>query len=78
MDKETQEFLDEIYTVCKKHKIKCASICGTRTNENFIGYVGGPNENKNIYELTEAIVNVGRMWQHARAVLRDTLNGFEK
>ena len=78
MDKEIKaQLYERISKVCKEFGVENVSITGNR-NKEYIGILLIDNETESIPAIFEAVLNVGRLWQHSRAVIRKILNDFEK
>ena len=80
MEKETETKLKiRLMSICKEYGIKNASIAGDRNHE-FVGMllIDEDESERSLGSIFEAIMNVGRLWQHSRAVTRNILNEFEK
>jgi len=75
MDTEIKnDFYKKIADVCKEFGVENVSISGNRYNQ-FIGVL---SIDKDTPSILDAVMNVGRLWQHSRTVIRDMLNDFEK
>jgi hypothetical protein len=79
MTPDKQDALNRaIAKVAKQYGIINYSFCGEeKETGNFIGFLGdGPTiKIKNIWST---VINIGRLWQHARNTTRNMLNEFDK
>lgn len=64
----------DLEEIVKKYFLKNCSFCGNDEEEHFIGFCVG-----NLTQITlwSASLNVGRLWQHIRGLVRMTLSDFE-
>lgn len=69
-------FREELVALCGKHNVKKASFCGTMGDEFVALFCAG--EVKAVSDVTEAVMNVGRLWQHARMMVKKMLDEFER
>ena len=67
---------DELSDVAEKHGLRNCSFCGINKDDEFVGMF----LTRNVTTMTawESILNVGRLWQHARETSRTLLNTFER
>jgi len=75
----TQDQVDilqrELDKLAKKHGLTCASFCATvKDTGEFVGTF----QQVSAFDLWQSVLNIGRLWQHAREMTRETLNRFEK
>lgn len=74
--KEQDTLRADLQELCKKHGIRNASFCGTTVECWFRGLTcispATPSE------VFESVLNLGRLWQHSRTVIRNMMDEFEK
>lgn len=76
LKEKRKAFRDDLIALCGKYGIENASFCGTIGDEFVSAFCMG--ELKSVSGVTEAAMNVGRLWQHARSMVKKMLDGFEK
>jgi len=76
----TDEIKADLIKLIKKHNLKDASFCAIKPNtDEFYGLtLIEEGEKFDIRDLMEAVMAVGRLWQHSRGVVRQLLGDFEK
>ena len=76
-DNNTQSLLrEDLIQLMKKHGIRNASFCGTDAADCYHGLMCV--EETSVAGIFESAVNIGRLWQHTRTVIRRTLDDFER
>ena len=69
----------DLIKLIKKHKLKAGSFCAIKPNNEFYGLtLIEEGEKFDIRDLMEAVIAVGRLWQHSRSLVRQILGDFEK
>ena len=69
------ELENELEVLISKYNMKNSAFCGSTEEGEFFGIaLGKPT----IIEGYTTAVNVGRMWQHMRSAVRDSLNLFDR
>lgn len=71
------KFRGKLVDLCEEFGIKNVSIAGTHHDE-FIGILLIDEEKKSFSDIFESVINIGRLWQHSRTIVRSVLNDFEK
>jgi hypothetical protein len=75
----TQDKMDilqrELDKLAKKYGLISASFCAT---EKETGEFIGTFQQVNTLDIWQSVLNIGRLWQHARETTRGMLNKFEK
>ena len=72
-EKDMKQIQMAIRKIAKKYNIKQSSFTG-ECNGEYIGFITDPQTPLN---LVQCAYNVGRMWQHVRTLVRDSLDRFE-
>lgn len=73
-EEKFNEVEKDLKELCIKHGIKAASFTGNIDN-SYIGILS--IDNLNFSGCYDAVLNVGRLWQHARTTIRSVMNTFE-
>ncbi len=73
-EKELKELAKELEVLVKKYGIASAAFTGN-SSDRYIGLVIGAIS---VSEMFGTVMNVGRLWQHMRGIIRDKLAKFEK
>lgn len=76
------EFNKKIIEICNEFGVENVSIAGNSRNvppqSEFIGTILIDKNEQSMGSIFEAVMNIGRLWQHSRTVVRQMLNDFEK
>ena len=76
MEDETfKEFEKELNELLVKYEIKDAAFCGSSNTGEFLGLACGKPKFSEGFEIT---LNVGRLWQHMRNSVRDSLQTYDR
>lgn len=74
-DEEIDNLRKAINAVAELHHVKNIAFCATAEGDNkFVGFVG----EQGLQNSFNAVLNVGRLWQHSRQCIKDILGDFEK
>lgn len=68
------EIENDLKELCRKHRIAGASFVGT-TEDEFVGLFSV--DNPKITHCMDAMLNIGRLWQHVRSTMKKALDQFE-
>ena len=76
----TDKIKADLVKLVKKHNLKGASFCAIKSDpDEFYGLtLIEESEKFDIRDLMEAVIAVGRLWQHSRSLVRQILGDFEK
>ena len=66
----------DLIELCRKHDISNASFCGSSPDDQYYGLMC--IEKTTTAEVFKSAMNIGRLWQHTRMVIRQILDDFEK
>jgi hypothetical protein len=72
-DEQMNKLIKDLERIAKKHKITNYAFTGSG-EERHIGILGKAEVNT----FYETALNVGRLWQHTRTVMRERLDNFDK
>ncbi len=76
-EQEFEEFIKELNALMRKYEIKNAAFTGSGS-QKYIGLLCLPKDAvSGITEIMLSVSNIGRLWQHARTVVRTMLDDFE-
>jgi hypothetical protein len=74
-EKDWEAFQDEMRVLTEKYGVKEAAFCGD-ADGRFLGFA--IHQVHTAKEIADIVINVGRLWQHFRGVIRDILDDFER
>jgi hypothetical protein len=74
-DETFKEFEAELDVLLNKYGIKHAAFAGTSPEGDFLGLACGKPKYAEGFEIA---LNVGRLWQHMRSTVRDTLATYDR
>lgn len=77
MNEELQSIRTDLLEVIKKHGLKNGAFCATAPDNRYVGF-GHLEEYESPATLFESALNIGRLWQHIRTVIRKTMDDFER
>ena len=66
----------DIGVVADRHGITHWAFCGEHKDRVFVGFLQGGKVSQGAAMLV--ILNVGRLWQHARQTCRELLDSYER
>lgn len=67
----------DLEAVMKKHGIRDASLCGFTEDDLFVGLVS-ISEEITMSGIFQCSLAIGRLWQHARGVIKKALDDCER
>jgi len=73
-EEKVKEFESRLESLIAEYGITCAAFTGT-CDDHFIGFAVPA---QTILSLWQTVLNVGRLWQLFRELIRGKLNEFEK
>lgn len=74
-DETFKEFEAELNGLIAKYEIKSAAFCGSSAEGDFLGLACGKPKQAEGFEIT---LNVGRLWQHMRSTVRESLAVYDR
>ena len=75
-EQKLKEFQKDLEILCTDYCIKSASFCG-EANGHYIGMLDIGHESTQ-QTAFDAVLSIGRLWQHGREQVRHLLNSYER
>jgi hypothetical protein len=70
-----KELEEELRLIAESYNVDHMAVCATdQTDGSYVGFIVGKH---NMLTMHETVLNIGRLWQYGRELVRQSLDNFE-